>query len=320
MVAYSIIIPHYGIPELLRRCLASIPQREDFQIIVVDDRSPDFDTYRDRYPDLFQERVTWLQTPYNGGTGLARNVGLDHASGKWLLFADADDLFSEDMAELLDTYRDAEEDILYFRHRCVMSDNLEEKARRDRWMDGMFDRYFQSGDDRELRFNHCVPWAKMTRRSLVEENGLRYDEVRYSNDVMFNITAASKARSVRVVNRELYVLTQRSGSLTDSFTRKPGELQTRADVCLRAHKLMNDCGYSPPLTPYSYYLRRMAHQDRKLFLSNFHRIPEVYDSYRQAVREMARKEDGVLRKGLLYLFSFYAYFLGKRFRKAAGAR
>ena len=236
MVVYSIIIPHYGIPELLRRCLASIPQREDFQIIVVDDHSPDFDTYRGRYPDLFREGVTWLQTPQNGGAGLARNVGLDKATGMWLLFADADDLFAEDMEELLDAYKDAEEDIIYFRHRRVMSDNLEEPARRDRWMDGMFDRYFESGDDRELRFNHCVPWAKMTRRSLVEENGLRYDEVRYSNDIMFNITAASKARSVRVVNRELYVLTQRPGSLTDSFGRKPGELQARADVCLRAHK------------------------------------------------------------------------------------
>ena len=319
MVAYSIIIPHYGIPELLRRCLASIPQREDFQIIVVDDHSPDFDTYRDRYPDLFREGVTWLQTPHNGGAGLARNVGLDHATGKWLLFADADDFFTEDMEELLDAYKDTEADVIYFRHRCVMSDNLEEKARRDKWMDGMFDRYFESGDDRELRFNHCVPWAKMTRRSLVEENALRYDEVRYSNDIMFNITAASKARSVRVVDREFYVLTQRPGSLTASFARKPGELQVRADVCLRAHKLMNDCGYPHPLTPYSYYLRKMAHLDRKRFLSNFHRIPEVYDSYWQPVQEMVRKEEGALRKGLLYGFSLIAYLFGKRFRKASGA-
>ena len=34
---YSIIIPHYNIPDLLRRCLESIPQRDDVQVIVVDD-------------------------------------------------------------------------------------------------------------------------------------------------------------------------------------------------------------------------------------------------------------------------------------------
>ena len=36
---YSIIIPHKNIPELLQRCLDSIPKREDIQIIVVDDNS-----------------------------------------------------------------------------------------------------------------------------------------------------------------------------------------------------------------------------------------------------------------------------------------
>ena len=317
MELFSIIIPHYGIPELLRRCLASIPQRDDYQVIVVDDQSPDYDTYPERFPELFREGVTWLRMPHNGGSGLARNLGLENATGKWLLCADADDFFTEDMEALLDAYKDAEEDIIYFRHRCVLSDRPEEKARRDKWMDEMFRRYFESGDDRVLRFNHCVPWAKMIRRSLVEANGIRHDAVRYSADVMFNITAASKAHSVRVVNRELYVLTQREGSLTDRFGRKPGELKDRADVCLRAQKLMNDCGYPHPLTPFTHYLRKMAHQDRKLFLESFTRIPEVYDSYWQPVREMARKEKGALQRGLLYGFSLYAYCrgtLGKRFR------
>lgn len=36
---YSIIIPHYNIPDLLQRLLDSIPQREDIEIIVVDDNS-----------------------------------------------------------------------------------------------------------------------------------------------------------------------------------------------------------------------------------------------------------------------------------------
>ena len=319
---FTIIIPHYGIPELLRRCLASIPQREDYQVIIVDDQSPDYDTYPERFPDLFREGVTWLRTPHNGGAGLARNVGLEEAAGKWLLFADADDFFTEEMEELLDGYKDAEEDVIYFRHRCVLSDRPDEKARRDKWMEGLFERYFESGDAREIRFEHCVPWAKMIRRSLVEEYGIRYEEVRYSNDVMFNTIVGSKARTVRVVDRPLYVLTERSGSLTAGFARKPGELQTRAEVALRTQKLMNECGYLHPITPFSDYLRAMAHRDRRLFLEYFPRIPEVYDSYWQPLREMAVKEEGALQRGLLYGFSLFAYcrgMLGKRFRKADGA-
>jgi len=49
---FSIIIPHKEIPDLLMRCLRSIPVSEDIQVIVVDDNSADADTYLDRYPEL----------------------------------------------------------------------------------------------------------------------------------------------------------------------------------------------------------------------------------------------------------------------------
>jgi glycosyltransferase involved in cell wall biosynthesis len=51
-VKFSIIIPHYDIPDLLMRCLKSIPVSEDIQVIVVDDNSPDADTYLERYSEL----------------------------------------------------------------------------------------------------------------------------------------------------------------------------------------------------------------------------------------------------------------------------
>ena len=48
-INYSFIIPHKNIPDLLQRCLDSIPRREDIQIIVVDDNSDldkvDFDHF-----------------------------------------------------------------------------------------------------------------------------------------------------------------------------------------------------------------------------------------------------------------------------------
>jgi len=40
---FSIIIPHKNIPDLLMRCLKSIPVSEDIQLIVVDDNSADAD-------------------------------------------------------------------------------------------------------------------------------------------------------------------------------------------------------------------------------------------------------------------------------------
>lgn len=317
---FSIIIPHYGIPNLLRRCLASIPVRDDMQVIVVDDDSPDFPTYSERFPELFRPEVTWVHAPRNGGSGYARNLGLEKAEGKWLLFADADDFFTDGLPAFLDENEEATEDIIYFRNRCVLSDKPEQESRRDCWMGAMFDRYSSSGDPDEIRFNHCTPWGKMLRRSFLESHQIRFDETPYAADVYFSVLAGSKANSVRIDNRVLYVLTEREGSLTNHFCQKPDELRIRADATLRAQKVMKDCGYKHPLFPFGRFLHKMLHQDRDLFLQYFPRIPEVYDSYRQPLREMARKEKGVLRKGLLYGYSLYAYcrgVVGKRLRTSS---
>lgn len=89
---YTIIIPHKNCPDLLYRCLASIPRRDNLQIIIVDDNSDfekvDFETF----PGLNEPCVEVYYTKEGKGAGYARNVGLKHAKGKWLIFVDADDI------------------------------------------------------------------------------------------------------------------------------------------------------------------------------------------------------------------------------------
>ena len=114
VINYSIIIPHYNIPELLIRCLKSIPVREDIQVIVVDDCSPDADTYMSRFPELSRPNLEFYSTQKGGSAGRARNVGLDHAKGKWLIFADADDYFTDKLDFFLKECVNCEEDIIYF--------------------------------------------------------------------------------------------------------------------------------------------------------------------------------------------------------------
>ena len=111
---FSIIIAHYDIPDLLMRCLKSIPVSEDIQVIVVDDNSPNADTYLERYPELSRPYLEFIRASKNGGAGYARNIGLDHAKGKWLLFADADDSFVERMLEMLSPYFDSSFDVIFF--------------------------------------------------------------------------------------------------------------------------------------------------------------------------------------------------------------
>lgn len=92
MYNFTIIVPHYNTPQLLERCIASIPGREDVQIIVVDDCSFDTSELCETFEKLkLRHNFELYRTPQGGSAGRARNIGLDHAKGKWLIFADADD-------------------------------------------------------------------------------------------------------------------------------------------------------------------------------------------------------------------------------------
>jgi len=137
---YSFIIPHRDIPQLLLRCLDSIPRREDVQIIVVDDvSSPEIvDKY---FSDIEKdESVQLIKLEKSNGAGYARNVGLAQAHGEWIVFADADDFFEEGLLDKLDGHSSDAADIIYFRAKSVYSESLQPSHKldkRNQYIDGI---------------------------------------------------------------------------------------------------------------------------------------------------------------------------------------
>lgn len=91
------IVPVYNAERWLRRCVDSILGQTftDFELLLVDDGSTDGSAaICDEYAAL-DPRVRVFHKP-NGGVSSARNLGLDHARGEWLTFADADDWMESD--------------------------------------------------------------------------------------------------------------------------------------------------------------------------------------------------------------------------------
>lgn len=310
MYNYSIIIPHYDIPELLVRCLRSIPVRPDVQVIVVDDCSPDADQYMSRYPELSRPHLEYYSTSQPGSAGRARNVGLEHAQGRWVLFADADDFFASDLAMLLDRYRDREEELIYFRIRCVQSDDISQPAQRSEWLDVMWSDYEQNHDLASLCGRSPNVWGKLIKRELVEQHHIRFEETRYSNDFWFAACVASRATRVSVERETLYIITVRSHSLAYQMNQKEGELEERAAVCFRVEQMLLKQGiHTLPFEPFTLYLRLLFDSPhRRLYHSYFRCLPQIGFSRRLALSQMCERA-GLRRRIKVWLISYLHLFL-----------
>ncbi len=258
IVTYSVIIPHYGIPDLLMRCLDSIPVREDVQVIVVDDGSPGGSGYPDYYKTLARPYLTYIPATRNGGAGYARNIGMRHACGKWLLFADADDLFLPDAFRHFDSFQDSDADIIYFRTRQVMSSDLSRPSGRTKWLDELF------SDKREedFRCRHIIPSAKMIRRSFVEKEQIWFSESAFSNDLVFSVKSGCLARRIEIQDIPVYYLTEREGSLSDSKNKKDGEVECRLKEHLKAMQIIREHGYVKKNSYLAYSLWELFLNDR----------------------------------------------------------
>lgn len=214
---YSVIIPHYNDCDRLIRLLSSLPlNREDVEVIVVDDCSPDQVSLiqaKEKYPI-----VNWFSTQVNSGAGAARNVGLAHASGDWLMFADSDDQFTPYAFEVFDSCVRQDWELIYFLAEAVQEVNGHNSNRADRIND-LCRSYIERPTEENLlrlKFGHVNPVSKVYSRRFICSIGLTFDEVRVANDVRFNVISALMARRVQVVPEYVYRIYRRASSLTSS--------------------------------------------------------------------------------------------------------
>lgn len=302
---FSIIIPHKDIPDLLMRCLKSIPVSEDIQVIVVDDNSADADTYLERYPELSRPYLEFIRTTKGGGPGYARNIALEHAQGKWILFADSDDFYVDNMSDIIYSHVDSEADVIFFKNKAVLSDNISIRANRSSYVNERIDQYLADGDEWPLRAKIPVPWGKMIKRSLIVRHDIRFDEVLYSDDNYFSLLTGYYADKIKVVNEVLYVVTFRPNSIMAFVGTRPGELEQRAEVAFRMDKFMLRNGFCRERMS-KIYLLKMLKQERKLFKYYFFKLDEIYPSKWSALRDISKGKSRRF-KVKFYLYSFLVW-------------
>lgn len=164
---YSFIIPHRNAPSLLQRCIGSIPDRDDIEIIVVDDNSDDSSK-----PNVERNNVSiiCLDALNSRGAGHARNVGLSHAKGKWVLFIDADDAYSPHLTDLLDKYKNADVNVVYFGYAKIFNKG---KKTASVWPSP---EELDKDPQYVSKYFRKVPWNKMVKREFIEQHHIHFEQ------------------------------------------------------------------------------------------------------------------------------------------------
>lgn len=126
-VKFSVIVPCYNSFKKMDRCLDSLENQtnKDFEVIFIDDSSTDDSLFKLKsYSKQSKMPINIIQNNNNEGPGFSRNLGINHAKGKYLLFLDADDALSYDTIAIADNIlnRDSSIDCIIFDYlKC--SDN-----------------------------------------------------------------------------------------------------------------------------------------------------------------------------------------------------
>lgn len=254
-VDISVILPNNNTLPILRRMIASIPDDERIQVIVIDN-SPQPLKAADIIGARRNVRV-YYSAPQRGAGG-ARNEGLLHATGRWLLFADADDFFTPDAFSIIEADFDSPCDVVYYDWTSCYSDTLL-PANRNYVIRQYIDAYLR-GDDTFLRYYWDSPCGKLVRRSLVEEHRIRFEEVPAGNDMGFSIRVGVFADKVKAVDRPVYCATILEGSIIHSPS--PQNISSRFRSVVRLNTFLKH-----------HHLRRYRHSVMRLWIGAWRRSP-----------------------------------------------
>lgn len=216
----SIIVPVYNCIRSLPRCIGSIQSQAltDWELLLVDDGSTDGSgSLCDQFVTS-DNRIHVFHKP-NGGVSSARNMGLDHAQGEYVMFCDSDDWVEPEWGEQL--YLAAAENpgclpVCNYYRSAPDCETINRKGQCQAIEDRIAKEDFFSLNQYELL---GIPWNKIFRRTILEENHIRFrPNLSLGEDLIFNLDYLHCLTDGFVfVNRPLYHYT--IGSL-DSLSSK----------------------------------------------------------------------------------------------------
>lgn len=207
----SLILPTYNVMPYLSQCLDSILAQtyKNIEVIIVIDGATDgsYELAKEYSAKDSRFSVYWQE---NSGSGPARNNGLNHANGKFVLFIDPDDWIKEDYVEqMVNAQRDGDYDLIitasidyyyladktlkYTKETEVQNETVRDKERvRDKYASLLFQSII------------CAPTKNLYKKHIIDKNNIVFPDLRRSQDIVFNYRYYDCISSVKVLDYHGY--------------------------------------------------------------------------------------------------------------------
>ncbi|AVH58434.1 MULTISPECIES: bifunctional glycosyltransferase/CDP-glycerol:glycerophosphate glycerophosphotransferase [Streptomyces] len=224
MPRFSVIVPAYKVQAYLHACLESVLGQScpDLELIAVDDCSPDasgaiIDEFAAR-----DTRVRAVHLPQNVGLGHARNAGLEHATGDYLIFLDSDDTLTPDaLRAIADRLKETSEpDVLVYDYARTYWSG---EAVRNQFAAQLTEEGpapFRLDDRPGLLKVLMVVWNKAYRREFIEREGFAFPPG-YYEDTPWTYPVLMSAETIATLDRVcVHYRQRRHGSILGTSSRK----------------------------------------------------------------------------------------------------
>lgn len=289
----SIIIPAYNPPmELFKKCVATILNQGELnsEILIVDDGSkPVIAAAIDNV--AAREKNIRVIHQINAGEGAARNTGLDNATGKYVLFVDADDgLASGWVSRAIDIAESSQASVVMgrvvqvqrvpdhevnapYEERLFTSDQLWELQR-----DFLLTRTKLVGSLSYLDPGVC---SKLIRRDCID--GLRFPVgLKLSSDQVFNHELLRRAKNYVVTDATAYYYVSNGDSVSHVYN------PDAASVMMRSMGLVKEALFDNESVSQAFYFRVLMELGTAIQFSAFSdRHPTSYFAKKRLIAQAA---------------------------------
>lgn len=216
----SVIVPIYNLEKYLYQCIQSIINQtlKDIQVIAIDDGSKDNSgKIADEFGKIYKNFKVIHKK--NGGLSDARNLGLDLAEGKYIMFLDGDDALPPKACEILYTKAEKENsDIVIGKPVWKYDDDIQTVEYLNKWFEE--DLSFNFRENKKLAIGFPVATSKLFKTSLIKENNIKFPLGITGEDVVFSVYTFHKAKKITVIPETVYWRTERRDGENLSITQQ----------------------------------------------------------------------------------------------------